>query len=258
MVNPKNICIFAVVGFLLSFFIGLFSDVRFLSVVLRALVSGVGFAALYIGIGFIYQKFLSYDNSSLAADSDLSAQKNVTGGIVNIVVDDSNLPDDGNSPKFNVMNNHHSDLVNSKPEEEPAPQAQNFSDSKTAVENEVPAEPAAASSFQPVSLASSPVQKSSPAPKMPDFAPVAAAASISPAESVSGEENSLDELPDLGGMGTEIETGSSASDLESGSAAEVIQDSEFATGGSKLKEQPISGDTNVMAKAIQTLLAQEN
>lgn len=264
MINPKNICIAAVVGFFMSFFIGLFSDVHFFNVVIRALLSGLGLAVLSVGISFIYQKFLSNDNASFSSDADLSSQRNVTGGVVNIVVDDSTLADDGNSPKFNVMNNHHSDLAKPVAPEQPvAAQPESTAFSPVSASESVP-DSAEDSSFKPVSLAAaspavSPAE-ASPVPQPANPAPSVSAEEkpISPAESVSGDSDSLDELPDLGGMGSEIGTGSSASNYGSNSSAEVIQDTEFATGGSKLKEQPISGDTNVMAKAIQTLLAREN
>ena len=101
-----------------------------------------------------------------------------------------------------------------------------------------------------VSAAPSPASAGESAP------PVSSAAvSSTSGENASGEQ--LDELPDIAGMGEGVESAGSDSD-DSSSNDEVINDTEFATGGAKLREQPISGDTNVMAKAIQTLLAQDN
>ena len=105
MINPKNIAISACVGFFLSFFIGLVSDVRFSHVLLRAFFFALVFAALCVGISFIYQRFLSNDNGSFSVEADSPAAK-TAGGVVNIVVDDSALVDDGITPKFTVMNNH--------------------------------------------------------------------------------------------------------------------------------------------------------
>ncbi|WP_294429527.1 hypothetical protein [uncultured Treponema sp.] len=248
----------------MSFFIGLFSDVHFFNVVIRALLSGLGLAVLCVGISFIYQKFLSNDNASFSSDADLSSQKTVTGGVVNIVVDDSNLEDDGNSPKFNVMNNHHSDLAKPAAPEQPASEQPESPAFNAVSASESVPDNAEDSSFKPVSLASAApaVSSAEAAPVTPASTPAPSASAeakpVSPEEAVSGSPDSLDELPDLGGMGSEIGTVSSPSNYGSNSSAEVIQDTEFATGGSKLKEQPISGDTNVMAKAIQTLLAREN
>ena len=94
MINPKNIAVSACVGFFLSFFIGLVSDVRFSHVILRAFIFALVFAALCVGISFIYQKFLSNEGASFSVEQDPSAAK-TAGSVVNIVVDDSALVDDG-------------------------------------------------------------------------------------------------------------------------------------------------------------------
>lgn len=249
MINPKNIGICSCVGFFLSFFIGLISGVHFSHVLLRACLFALVFAVLCVGITFIYQKFLSEDNGGFSVDSDAVSQKS-PGGVVNIVVDDTNLADDGLSPKFTVMHRH----APVNPKSSPQPVSSESEQSVSDVEDFVPEpvdEPvstpsASEDSFRPVSLAegtSSEAVKASPvsAPVQPQG---------------GAEDAQLDELPDIGSMG--IAEASEGGDSSVDSSDEIVRDTEFATGGAKMKEQPISGDTNVMAKAIQTLLAQDN
>ena len=251
MINPKNIAVSACVGFFLSFFIGLVSDVRFSHVILRAFIFALVFAALCVGISFIYQKFLSNEGASFSVEQDPSAAK-TAGSVVNIVVDDSALVDDGLTPKFTVTNNHAT-----KPEKAAFVRSESaaVSPSVTSVQPEDSHAQPEAAQVQPLA--------SSPSPAEASFKPVnlsevssGDAKEVAPSPAAQTEEvapaEQLDELPDIGGMDAG-ETSDS-----SDSADEVVSDTEFATGGARLREQPISGDTNVMAKAIQTLLAQDN
>ena len=74
-----------------------------------------------------------------------------------------------------------------------------------------------------------------------------------PAQGSGGMQ--LDELPDVSTMNMfDAEGEGSSQNSDDG----IETDTEFSTGGKSVKEQPISGDTNVMAKAIQTLLAKDN
>lgn len=265
MINPKYICISASIGFFLSFIIGLFSPVHFLTVVLRAVLFAFICAVLGAGISFVYDRFLSNENSSLSVDSDSVTQKANPGSVVNIVVDDTNLYDDGVSPKFTVIKKH-DDLKNLNVNDGERPG------------NSQPASPAvpagAAELSSVVQEQSSPVSdindasvksSASSAPKpvagkssdASSFKPVSLGAVTSPSSSSGTEEQEqLDELPDIAGMQPDlVSDDSSASDSP---VEEIVSDSEFATGGKKMKEQPISGDTSVMAKAIQTLLAKDD
>lgn len=265
MINPKNICISATIGFLLSFLIGLFSDVHFSAVVLRALLFALLFGAFYTGASFLYFKFLVADNGGFSSEPDMSASKPGAGGVVNIVIDDTNLPDEELSPRFTVLNNH-SDL-NRTQEAQPASGASGAANSPAAPVASVspagsvpsgssetvspaPASSSAGAAFKPVSLGDV-TQKSD-----------AASAESSPVESAQpaagasgGQEQSLDELPDISEM--QEASVDVASELDSSDDG-IVSDSDFATGGAKMKEQPVSGDTAVMAKAIQTLLAKDN
>jgi hypothetical protein len=257
MINPKNICISACIGFFLSFFIGLFSDVRFSSVLLRAFLFALLFGALCVGITFLYQKFLSNDNGGFSADAEPASQR-ASGGMVNIVVDDSNLADDGMSPKFTVLNNR-ADLTETPKEEAEAvseiPVRQAFSPSEAASSSNqtVPVTDMA----PPAGLGQEKEALAAEASHATAFQAMGlgeiAAASSSSSQGGGGEQ--LDELPDVSTM-TMSNGEESASSLLSEDGIET--DTEFSTGGKKMKEQPISGDTNVMAKAIQTLLAKDN
>lgn len=280
MINPKNISISAAIGFFLSFFIGLVSDVKFSHVLLRALIFAAIFAALCVAISFIYQKFLSTDSSSFVAEPDANLQR-TAGGVVNIVVDDSNLTDDGLAPKFTVLNKraHSAEKPSysaSAPVQSQAPVQSEKTVASEALPHEavplsqlVPESPLAdsapasseAEAFTPVSLGASahssvPSEPASATEESPASAAVASSETApASSESVPVSEGQLDDLPDIASM--EAASGEeTASDLDS--VDEVVSDTDFSTGGAHLKEQPISGDTNVMAKAIQTLLAKDN
>lgn len=294
MINPKYTGISAGIGFFLSFFIGLISgDVRFSHILLRAFFSALGCGVLCVAITFIFKKFLDPDSSGFG-EGDLTSSKGggTTGNIINIVVDDSALPDDGLAPKFTVMQRHA--VPESKPDA-PIPQSatnpvqasdpvaaedsvepiglenpSEISDSPAASGSSSPASEQGAS-FKPVSLN----QVSSPNPSNGQSAPsqnssnavdnTVNTASNNAPKNNAGDTNgnsgeTLDVLPDMGDIEVSSSSASAtASDFDdSSSVGEVINDTDFATGGAGLKEQPISGDTAVMAKAIQTLLKKED
>lgn len=255
MINPKNICISASIGFFLSFIIGLFSDVHFSIVVLRAFIFALIYAVLTVGITFLYNRFLSSDSGGFSVDSDVSNQKVNAGNIVNIVVDDSNLPDENASPRFKVLNNHkavsmeEADTVSNSSEKIiPSPAVESVQ-SVPAAES-VPASVTPASSessaFKSLNLGTSQAPEAVGQPK---------AENTSDGQKEAGSQQ-LDELPDISEM-QNVPMGDVGSELDSPSGGEIVSDSEFATAGTKLKEQPISGDTSIMAKAIQTLLAND-
>ena len=258
MINPKNICVSGCIGFFLSFFIGLASDVRFSHVLLRAFLFALLFALLCVAVSFIYQKFLSPDNGGFVeTDSSVKNNPASTGSVINIVVDDSNLPDDELSPKFHVVNK----LESMEPV--PAPKTQQTPETKP---------PEQAPQVQAVSEAPAEGEKpeeqaektSQGSPASQGFTPmglqnVAGNGNEEPQEASDGKTESLDELPDMAAMDSfSTDTEENGSDFGENSASEIVDDTEFSTGGARLKEQPISGDTNVMAKAIQTLLAKDD
>lgn len=248
MINPKNICICSCIGFFLSFFIGLVSGVHFSHILLRAVIFAAIFAGLCIGVTFIYTNFLSAETGGFSSDVDSMPQKQ-TGSVVNIVVDDANLADDGMTPKFTVLGNRSSLVAASKTE--PAAVSGGVA-SEPVVDSAADSANASAPAFQPVSLGGA----ESSAPVSGETQPAHSADSVSAPVAAPTSAEKLDELPDIGGM--DIGASSDIPSTDSDPTDDVVSDSEFATGGAKLREQPISGDTNVMAKAIQTLLAQDN
>jgi len=275
MINPKNICVSACVGFFLSFFIGLVSDVRFSSVILRALIFALIFAALCVGLTFLYKVFLSNDNGAFSADIDSSAKGPAVGSNVNIVVDDSTLLDDAMAPKFNVSKKRtefgKSEFASAKANQA-APVSQPLGSPDSSVENRGESIPEAKNEVKAAQQnASNPSDagksevKNNEGFKPLDLGRVTGGvkenASQSPAENTAASSESapssesLDELPDISNFSTDDEEASSE---DFNSTDEIVDDSEFASGGKPMREQAISGDTKVMAQAIKTLLVQDN
>ena len=277
MINPKNICICSCIGFCLSFLIGLFSDVRFANVLFRAFLFALLFAALCIGISFIYQKFLSTDAGGFSAEGEQPPQRPAAGSVINIVVDDSNLSDEEHAPQFTVANakpsmGFGSDLSNEDAEssskkavldniEEAPPQAREAPVAASPRVEEVrSAEPVES---RPVESHATSVAQASeePAPaasfKPADLGNLTASQTAAPAPSSSEEGGALDALPDIGDVNLGGDSDSDSSDA--GMDAEIVTDSEFASNGASFKDTTmVSQDTTVMAKAIQTLLAKDN
>ena len=264
MINPKNICVSACIGFFLSFFIGLFSDVRFSHIMIRAFVFALVFAALCVGITFLYQKFLSSDTGGFSGETEQTASK-PAGGVVNIVVDDARLTDDDMSPKFTVLNNHSPIDNPSKSSESSVPASvSEHAASESSDATDAVAVTDSDSSFKPMDLNIVAQKSSGQVESAVEEKSEASAAATEPSNlaAVSDDSSSntsasdkLDDLPDINSMSTEVDEPVSFS---GGNDDDVIQDSDFASGGAPMKEQPISGDTSVMAKAIQTLLAKDN
>lgn len=291
MINPKNICISAAVGFVLSFFIGLVSGVNILHLLIRAAIFAAVFAALSVGITYIYKSFLS-DGSVSDSDSTVSAEtKPAAGSVVNIVVDDSTLKDDGSSPKFSVTNSSVLDgesLVEDEKKSsaektgflkpQPSVLAENNADEKKAEsvkpsiqqKNEKSDSKALNSASETKNTGSSAggfvsaglsAITTGGGKKVSDSNAIQSDISevekngekVPQNESDNSDEESIDNLPDIGGVDFD---GSSAS---SGS---VITDSDFATGGSPVSSAAAgkvgNQDAATMAKAIATLLAKDN
>lgn len=289
MINPKNICISAAVGFVLSFVIGLLFGVNFLHILLRAVFFAVLFAALFAGISCLYKSFLSDSFSSeneSAQASDGNSSKLSSGGIVNIVVDDSTLKDDSTAPKFAVTDdsifkdaalarkdsspapkNQYQKNVNDEISSRPAEKAERVSSPEPEVKKKNQ-EQGAVFVASDLSAITSPSARSEPkaeaAPKTVDAGGEVLSggkeAQVSdeekePQSVYDGED--IDELPDIGG----IDFSSNPASLDSSSDS-VIEDSEFATEGSPRPSAAAAdtGGQNIdnMAQAIRTLLAKDN
>lgn len=293
MINPKFLCISAAVGFVLSFLIGVVSGIGFIHILLRAFIFAAVFAAVAAGATYLYQKFLSEANpdsdAGLGASSEKLAPK--VGGIVDVTVDDSQLPEDEQGPQFYVGNNRASfgseDLsekttaaaspelksekqtvspARAKVETEPA---EKKSSANTDHKNDEPedegienlqedAEPVSSkdASFVPLDFAAN-------APKIASSDGSGGHSVASkPDESKQSDtpnemsEDALDDLPDIEDIGP----GTTKPEND-----DIISDSDFASNGSassksvnfpdgkNAKEQ----DSALMAKAISTLLAKD-
>lgn len=93
MFNPKVIAVSAVVGFILSFLVGVFSKNSFGIIILRAFVSGAGFALVFFVGSFLYSRFLKETTvEPVASPPDVSTS-----------LDEDVLVDD-NGPSFYVNN----------------------------------------------------------------------------------------------------------------------------------------------------------
>lgn len=268
MVDPKKLSSFAAVGFVLSFLFGLFSGVGFLHILLRAVIFAVVFAALSILISFLEEKFLSLPQDLSISEGDAPARP-VSGGSVNITIDDDSLPDDDQGPQFTVSENRPSlgseqlrSDVQRAPVQAPRPSQTKSEDLESArpMPSEAPSAPSAEESVSESSVSSA--MQSSASQDTPSFQPVNLAQSTqSPApqnESEGGQLKELSDLPDIGSV--------SADSPVPAASSEVISDSEFASEGAPVSPAKSFADgssittqnASVMAQAIRTILAKEN
>lgn len=107
----KTICAFAILGFLISFIFGLFSGRFIVFVFLRALIFTAIFALLGLGISFLYEKFLDDESSDMSSESinvNSSTGKETVqkGQLVDVTIQDEELPQGNSSNHFVVNENH--------------------------------------------------------------------------------------------------------------------------------------------------------
>lgn len=103
MLKLKQTLIGASLGFIVSFFVGLFSEVSFGLVLLRAVISFVVSGVIINFVAILFEKMLFNEVPS--------TEKKVTkdmGTHVDIVLDDVELPDSASAPAFEVFN--HEDI----------------------------------------------------------------------------------------------------------------------------------------------------
>lgn len=282
--NFKPVILTSVIAFVLSFFVALISGAGFGISLLRAFISAVCFGALTVGISFLYNKFLN-DTPSESSGSDSSSESNPApiGNKVDIVIDDEELQDDENSPKFvltgqnqmlnkgDVDNSANQGFTNSTNQftknefenvtplksEEVQPKPVEQASVQTGVKSSSDEEKKSSedSSFKPVPL----VKQSAPVSnKMDDeFPPIedtfGATSMLSANASTASED--VDVLPDMGISNV-------------GKMDDTVTDSDFATAGmapSRLNETVFpdgakadSKDSTLMAEAIRTILRKED
>ena len=269
MINPKCTGIFSGVGFFLSFLIGLIAGNGFAHSLIVALIFALVFGVLSIGISILYGKFLSDGDSGIDVSKASSNLPNA-GSVVNITIDEDNLPDETYSPKFAVGTNRPAlrmenppakPVVASKAPVAASPTAAKEGSSlsditgaaeKASVDAKTAEKPSAATtptgatanvvsdgaSFKPMDLSSV-------------TNPQSAQQSTGTSSSVSSD--SLETLPDIGDFSPAERTVSTNN--------EIISDSDFASVGSKSSVQSSnagSQDAQLMAQAIRTVLAKSN
>ncbi len=98
MFNSKMVVAAALVGFLLSFFTGLFSGVGFFFVLLRAVVFAVAFALFFLVVKFVFERFLDIGEF----DSTPTSPEVNVGTMVDVTVGEDELPEEDSAPGFYV------------------------------------------------------------------------------------------------------------------------------------------------------------
>lgn len=107
MKNFKFPIVFSAIGFILSFVFGLFSGSGFFKILLTALIFGVVFAALSFLIQFLNDKFLTVESNGDSENVTNSVNPDAAPGQkVNIIIQDEELEQSGNTNHFDVGNNH--------------------------------------------------------------------------------------------------------------------------------------------------------
>lgn len=98
MFNFKMVVAAACVGFLLSFFTGLFSGIGFGLVLLRAIIFAILLAGLFLAIKFVFERFLDlgeFESTSVPTNANV-------GSMVDITVGDDELTEEDSAPGFYV------------------------------------------------------------------------------------------------------------------------------------------------------------
>lgn len=237
--------VFAGLGFLLSFISGLFSHKSILSILLEALLFCLIFGALGFLISFIFNKFLDDGSSSgFSGDTDISSSASTEGSsssgghLVDITIQDEDLETSESGNHFVVGENH---------------QMLNSSDVKNN------------SSIEPLDTADNgfvPVRKAETVNN------ISGKESVSEKELQSSPENSLspssndvnggiDTLPDMNNLEFGESNSSSSSDSDN-SGFETESEPVATSQKRNSNEVPEIKDAALMAKAISSVLSDEN
>lgn len=265
-VNFKLTVLTSVIAFVLSFFTALISRADFLRSLLRGGILAVIFGALSVGITFLYNKFLS---DGLSGETSAYDGQNPApiGNKVDITIDDAELQEEENTPKFvltgqNQMLNKDDlgerktvqlDNINEEPKatETVSPvtnmrQTTPVSNSGSVNSLEVKSDEKATPAFKPVSLGQVTGGDSDELPAIENS--LGDGSFLKQGE--DEKEDTLDVLPDMGSP-------SKAYD-------DTVTDSEFASSGknkSRLSDPMFpdgsmaeSKDAALMAEALRTVL----
>ena len=251
----KVVIPFAACGFILSFVAGLFSHTSILSVLLKALIFAILFGVLGLAIGFVYSKFLDDGTSDYQGDtsegfSQTSAPSSALGQKVDITIQDEELEKSESENHFVVGDNHQmlndSDVKNTKNESvEDSSQGfvplRNFETVKNFSGKEAQSPFVAGSSNSTSGESNESSEASSSVRSQID----------------SSDNDSLDTLPDMENFafGGDDSNSDDVSEIHNSDS-----DSEFVSvsSGSKKQEEVEVKDAALMAKAISSVLSDEN
>ena len=252
MKNIKFVAICAASGFVLSLVCGFFSHSGFGRILLVALLFGVIFGGISLGISVIYDKFLDVDTytDSSAAQNDplIPGEKKVLGQHVDLVIQEEELEQTGNQNHYDVGENH---------------QMLNESDYKN-----VPEAPAVNEDGTPH------IEEKNefvPIRNLETVSNFSSSESMTPKESderreIIAEQNArkgeeLDTLPDMSDI--KLVSDSSSPDSETIVLSDADTDeASFVHSATNYKSSDASNgeikDASLMAKAISSILAEES
>jgi len=242
----KVVLSFAACGFLLSFVAGLFSHTSILTVLLKALIFAVIFALLGFIINMVFGKFLSDGITEIQIDSTEGVSHNSASGStlgqkVDIIIQDEELEKSESENHFVLGDTH---------------QILNESDVRSK-ENEAAQEEKPG--FVPLRNFETVKNFSGVEASTPDLNQNAADSSAASTESrpSSNSDNELDTLPEMDSFAFGEDSDSDSNDdlnVNTGNS-----DANFASShSSSKKEEPEVKDAALMAKAISSVLSDEN
>jgi len=243
----KTICIFAGIGFLISFVFGLFSGRFIVFVLLRALIFTVIFALLGLGISFLFEKFLMDEGSDISSDSinvNSGSKDSVQKGqLVDVTIQDEELPPGESSNHFVVNENHQMLNKNDTTKSEPGTTAE------TPVAEAAPEN----SGFVPLKNFETVNNFSSTEAVEPS-----SVATEKPSERPASSSGDLDVLPDMENMdfGSKGTVGGSSDEGYEDSVADYSSSS-FGSSSHKTLEDVGIQDAALMAKAISSALSND-
>jgi hypothetical protein len=104
MKNPKVLIIASVIGFFFSFIVSLVAGAGFGSALLRAVISAVVCCIVVGALSFAAQKFLVESDGGFAVTESVDSGQAPSGSVVNIMLEDEELPSEPDDPRFDVRN----------------------------------------------------------------------------------------------------------------------------------------------------------
>lgn len=240
MFNSKVIVAAAVVGFLLSFFTGIFSGVGFGFVVLRAIIFASILALLAVGVFYIFEKFLDMETGD---SSQYTPEVNV-GSMVDVTVGDDELPEEDSAPGFYVDANLNSQESKQQSNVTPSVQSESVIQNSESSLNSVDSAEKVKNDTMQKSIVEEKTNISSTAKPQPQSSgfvksDVQSITSSTNYSDYTGDESDedLDNLPDFGSVVKEVTK---------------VDNSSFRD-DSPMKEMGTQ-DAEAMAQAIRTIL----